>query len=161
VILLKVSKKLKVCLISSTGGHLAQLLQLVPIVQKYNYFIVTEKNKTSFSLKDKHRTYFLLQQDRKNLAFPFQLFSNIFISLNILLKEKPDVIITTGAGSVLPMCLIGKVLGKKIVFIESFAKITSPTMTGKIIYKFADRFYIQWEDLRKYYPKAEYQGGIY
>ncbi|MCL6584924.1 MAG: glycosyltransferase [Anoxybacillus sp.] len=154
-------RKLKVCLISSTGGHLAQLLQLVPVVQKYNYFLVTEKNKTNLSLSNKYRTYFLTQQERKNLSFLFQLCSNTVKSFFILLKEKPDVIITTGAGSVLPMCILGKILRKKIVFIESFAKISSPTLTGRIIYKFADQFYIQWEELQKYYPKAKYRGVIY
>ena len=79
----------------------------------------------------------------------------------ILLIEKPDVVITTGALSVIPLCVLSKVFKKKLIFIESFAKISSPTLTGKFLYKFADEFYIQWEELKKYYPKAIYKGGIY
>ncbi|MBA2877148.1 UDP-N-acetylglucosamine:LPS N-acetylglucosamine transferase [Anoxybacillus kamchatkensis] len=154
-------EKLRVCLISSTGGHLAQLLQLIPIVKKYEYFIVTEKSEMSMSLPKKHQTYFLMQQDRKNPFFLFQFISNVFRSITILIKEKPDVVITTGAGAVIPTCLFGKMMGKKIVYIESFAKIHSPTLTGRVVYKFADRFYIQWEELREYYPKAKYRGVIY
>lgn len=50
---------------------------------------------------------------------------------------------------------------KKVVYIESFAKISSPTETGKLIYKFADRFYVQWESMKEFYPNALYLGGIY
>lgn len=52
-------------------------------------------------------------------------------------------------------------MGKKLIYIESFAKVTSPTETGKLLYKFADRFYVQWESMLKFYPKAKYLGGIY
>ena len=51
--------------------------------------------------------------------------------------------------------------GKKLVYIESFAKISSPTETGKFLYKFADRFYVQWKSMKKFYPNAIYLGGIY
>lgn len=61
----------------------------------------------------------------------------------------------------IPICLIAKLFGKKLIYIESFAKINSPTLSGKMLYRFADRFYIQWESMRKYYPKAIYCGSIY
>ena len=54
-----------------------------------------------------------------------------------------------------------KLMKKKVVYIESFAKISSPTETGKLIYKFADRFYVQWESMKEFYPNALYLGGIY
>ena len=77
------------------------------------------------------------------------------------LSNLDNVVISTGALSVIPMCIIAKVFRRKIIFIESFAKVTSPTMTGKFIYKFADQFYIQWEELRSVYKNAIYKGGIY
>ena len=155
-----INKKLKVCLISSTGGHLAQLKQLLPIMSEYEYFLVTEKNKT-ISSSENYKTYFLMQQERKNVLFLFVFITNIILSLYFLMKERPQVIISTGAGAVLPLCFFGKLLGKKIIFIESFAKITSPTITGRLIYKFADKFYVQWKDMLRYYPNAEYRGRIY
>ena len=54
-----------------------------------------------------------------------------------------------------------KFMGKKLIYIESFAKVTSPTETGKLLYKFADQFYVQWKPMLKFYPKAIYLGGIY
>ena len=79
------------------------------------------------------------------------------------MKEKPDVIISTGVLACIPMIYIGHLLKKKVIYIESFAKINSPTMTGKLVYKkkWADQFYVQWKSMKKYYPAAIYKGGIY
>ena len=73
----------------------------------------------------------------------------------------PDVIISTGALAAVPLMIWTKIFGGKVVYIESFAKIDSPNISGKIAYRFADQFYIQWESMRKFYPKAIYKGGIY
>ena len=54
-----------------------------------------------------------------------------------------------------------KIMRRKVIFIESFAKIDSPTMTGKLVYKFADLFLVQWESMKKYYPNAQCKGGLY
>lgn len=149
----------KICFIASSGGHFEQLMMLKPIMKKHRSFIMTEK--TNYSVNTDQKVYYLKQVNRHEVEFILLMILNSFKSLKIFLKEKPDVIISTGALSVIPICVIGKVFGKKIVFIESFAKITSPTLTGRFIYKFADRFYIQWESLRKFYPNAINKGGIY
>lgn len=86
---------------------------------------------------------------------------NSFTSLRIYLKEKPDVIICTGVLAMIPMCLLMKVFKKKLIYIESFAKVTSPTKTGKFLYKYADQFYVQWKSMKKFYPNAICLGGIY
>ena len=59
------------------------------------------------------------------------------------------------------MCIIMKIHGKELIYIESFAKVNSATKTGKLIYKIADRFLVQWETMKNIYPKATYVGGIY
>lgn len=61
----------------------------------------------------------------------------------------------------IPICLVSKIAGKRLIYIESFAKVTSATLTGKLLYKFADQFYVQWKSMLKVYPKAIYLGGIY
>ena len=78
-----------------------------------------------------------------------------------MLKEKPDVVISTGVLAMIPICLFAKVFRRKLIFIESFAKISSPTETGKLMYRFADQFYVQWETMLQFYPDAIYLGGIY
>ncbi len=82
-------------------------------------------------------------------------------SLKIYHKEKPDVIICTGVLATIPFCFISKLHKKKLIYIESFAKVSTGTKTGYLVYKFADRFYVQWEPMLEIYPKSVCLGGIY
>lgn len=150
----------KICFIASTGGHFDQLMMLKSIMDKNNSFIITEKTAYQ-SVGDGRKTYYLKQVNRQEKTWGFKMLANTMNSLKIFIKEKPDVVIATGALVTIPMCIIAKVFRKKLIFIESFAKITSPTLTGKLLYKFADQFYVQWEDMIKVYPKGIYKGGIY
>lgn len=151
----------KICLISSSGGHFEQLLMLQKLNDNNKTFIVTEK--TKYNKSDKKINYFVNQVNRKEILFIPKMFLILFKSIYIFLKEKPDVIISTGVLCAIPMLFIGHIFKKKVIYIESFAKIDSPTMTGKLIYKkhIADRFYVQWESMKKYYPDSIYLGGIY
>ena len=151
----------KICLISSSGGHFEQLLMLRKLSEDYKLFIVTEK--TKYNKQDKKINYYVLQVNRKEFLFIFKMICIFFKSLYIYLKEKPDVIISTGVLASIPMLFIGHIFKKKVIYIESFAKINSPTMTGKLIYKkhIADQFYVQWKSMLKFYPTAIFKGGIY
>ena len=153
-------KDIKICFAASSGGHFEQILMLRPLMEEYDSFIITEKPNYQTDINDK-KTYFLKQVNRKEVLFPLIMLHNAFISLSVFFKEKPDVVISTGVLATIPICLIGKLFGKKLIYIESFAKIDSPTMTGKLLYHFADQFYVQWEPMKKIYPNAIYVGGIY
>lgn len=154
-------KKKKICLISSSGGHFEQLLMLRKLSKKNNIFIITEK--TKYNRNDKKIDYYINQVNRKEIFFVIKMILISIKSLYIFIKEKPDVIISTGALAAIPMLFIGNIFNKKIIYIESFAKISSPTMTGNLIYKhnLADKFYVQWESMLEFYPNAVYKGGIY
>ncbi len=154
----------KVLFISSTGGHLNELMQLKSLFKKYDYYIVTENTKSNLYLKNKYsnRVSFLMHGSKSTLLiYPFKLITNCFISLYLYLKIRPKVIITTGAHTAGPMCCIGKILGSKIIFIESFANLKSKTITGRIVYYFADLFIVQWQGMLKIYPKAKFGGWIF
>ena len=155
------NKKKKICLVSSSGGHFEQLLMLRKLNEDFEIFIVTEK--TEYNGKDKKINHFLIQVNRKEFLFLIKMFLNFIKSLYIFIIERPDVIMSTGALATIPMLFIGHIFHKKIIYIESFAKVNSPTQTGKLIYskKIADRFYVQWEEMLKFYPNAIYKGGIY
>ena len=154
-------KKKKICLISSSGGHFEQLLMLRKLSNQNDIFIVTEK--TKYNKKDKKINYYINQVNRKELLFIIKIILIFIKSLYIFIKEKPDVIISTGVLAAIPMLYIGHIFNKKVIYIESFAKISSPTMTGNLVYKhkLADRFYVQWESMLEFYPNAVYKGGIY
>ena len=150
----------KICFAASSGGHFEQLTMLRPLMEKYDSCIVTEETDYKAMIKGQ-KMYYLHQVNRKEKLMIVWMIVNSFKSLRIMIIEKPDVIITTGVLAVIPLCLLAKLFGKKLVYIESFAKVSSPTETGKLLYKFADRFYVQWEDMRKFYPNAIFLGGIY
>lgn len=154
------SNKVKICFAASSGGHYEQLMMLKPLMQKYDGFVVTEK--TRYSTEEKgQRTYYLHQVNRHEKDILWKTLQNVWASIRIFRKENPDVVICTGVLAMIPICLIAKMMGKKLIYIESFAKVTSPTKTGKLLYKFADQFYVQWEPMLQIYPKAIYLGGIY
>lgn len=154
------NKRIKICFAASSGGHYEQLLMLKPLMEKYDSFILTEK--TLYKAETKNmKTYYLKQVNRKEKSFIPRMIYNAFASLKIYFKERPNFIICTGVLAMIPMCLLVKFTGGKLIFIESFAKVTSPTQTGKLLYKFADRFYVQWEPMLQIYPNAIYLGGIY
>lgn len=155
----------KISLISSTGGHWTQLNTIYnEFVNdsnskgKYDIQFITEKNNTN---KNRDNIRFLIQQDRKNTLFIFHFFLNILLSFYYVITYKPNYVISTGAGATLPYIFIAKMFGAKIIFIESFAKVNSPTMTGKIVYKIADVFFVQWPEMINHYPKAQYKGSLY
>lgn len=150
----------KICFAASSGGHFEQILMLKPLMKKYDGFVLTERTDYKAEVKGV-RMYYIHQVNRKECSFVFRMLANSFKSLLIFIKERPDVVITTGVLATVPICLISKLFGKKLIYIESFAKVTTPTETGKFMYKYADRFYIQWPQMKDIYPKAIYLGGIY
>lgn len=150
----------KICFAASTGGHFEQIMMLKPLMKEYDSFIITERT-TYLASKDEKKNYYLTQVNRHEKSFIFKMIVNFFESFKIFFKEKPDLVISTGALATVPICILAKVFRKKLIFIESFAKVTSPTLTGKLMYRFADQFYVQWEEMLKIYPKAIYKGGIY
>lgn len=150
----------KICFAASTGGHFEQLLMLKPLMKNHQSFIITEKSTYDVSVDDV-KVYYVEQVNRKEKTFLFKILKTFIKVFRIFKSEKPTHIISTGALSTIPACVLGKIFGAKVIFIESFAKIKSPTLTGKLMYKLADEFIVQWEDMLKIYPKATYKGGIY
>ena len=156
----KIKMRKKLCFAASSGGHFEQITMLAPLMKKYESFIVTERTQDEASI-DGEQIYYLQQVNRNEALFLFRMTVNTFKSMRLFFKEKPDVVITTGVLAVVPLCLIAKVFKKRLIYIESFAKVSSPTKTGQILYRLADQFYVQWESMLEFYPNAIYLGGIY
>lgn len=152
---------MKICFAASTGGHFEQLMMLKGLMKKYEEsFILTEKTHYDINV-DGVKAYSLKQTNRNEIWFLPKMIFNTFKSLFYFMVEKPDVVITTGVLSMIPMSLISKIFRRKLIYIESFAKINSPTLSGRLLYKYADRFYVQWEEMLAIYPNAIYIGHIY
>lgn len=154
--------KKKVLFISSTGGHLNELLQLKSLFSNYDYLLVTEKDKSTISLKDKYNVKYLVYGTRKNLfSYFFKFIFNFIKSFIIFIKFKPDVVVTTGAHTCVPMLFIAKLFKKKSIYIETMANRKTKTMTGKIVEKWVTYFVVQWEDMKNLYEDSVYGGLIY
>lgn len=154
----------KVMFISSTGGHFNELMQLKPLFKKYDYHIVTEKDVITEGFKEeyKDRISYLLYGTRAHmLKYIFQFTYNCLKTIFLYMKIRPKYIVTTGTHTAGPMCVLGKIFGSKIIYIETFANRNTKTATGRLIYKFADLFIVQWEEMLKIYPKAKLGGSIY
>lgn len=154
----------KVLFISSTGGHLNELLQLSSLFEKYDYHIITEKDKTNAYLEDKYegRVSYLPYGTRSHfITYIFKYLYLIIKTLFLYIKIRPQVIVTTGTHTAGPMCYLGKLFGSKIIYIETYANINRKTATGRLIYPIADLFIVQWEEMLKIYPKAVYGGQIF
>ena len=151
-------KNLKICLVGSSGGHLTHLYMLKPFWKDKNRFWVTfDKEDARSLLKDEkmYPCYFPTNRNIKNLI------RNTFLAIRVLKKEKPDLIISSGAAVAVPFFYLGKMMGAKLIYIEVFDRIDKPTMTGKMVYPIVDKFIVQWEEMKKVYPKAVNFGSIF
>ncbi|MCC4332857.1 polysaccharide biosynthesis protein [Limosilactobacillus reuteri] len=151
----------KILFTASSGGHLSELTQLKKIILNNTSFLLTEKSEELSDSYIYQRVFYTNPINRKEKLFIIKFIKLFFKSMILYLKVKPDIVISTGALATVPICLISKMFNKKIIYIESFARIYDPSLTGKIMYRFADVFIIQWKELKKFYPKAKYFGGIF
>lgn len=154
-------KNKKICFISSSGGHLEQLKQLKEVQQKYNHYWVMPKNESTIKFSEKKYLVGDFYRKKEKLLFYLQFLWTALQQFFIFLKERPDVVITAGAGVAFPTCLYAHFLGKKVIYIESFARMQTLNVTAKKVYPFADLFIVQWKELLKIAPKAIYGGWIY
>jgi len=151
---------MKICFAASSGGHIMEIIRLTGVAENNDCFIITERGGHSENnLCEK--IYLVDQINRKQLTFAF-VFIKIFIRcVGILRKEKADCVITTGALMGCIAAMAGKFIRRKVIYIESFARMDSASLSGRIMYPIADLFIVQWEEGLKYFPKAVYGGGIF
>lgn len=149
---------MKICMVGSSGGHLTQLYMLKQVWQEKERFWVTFDKEDARGLLQEEKMYTCYYPTNRNIK---NLIKNTFVALKVLLKEKPDLIISTGAAVAVPFFYIGKILGSKLIYIEVFDRVDAPTITGKLIYPIADKFIVQWEEMKRVYPKAINLGSIF
>lgn len=149
----------KVLFICSGGGHLNELSQLKPLIDAHESMLVTENTGTAPKLT-KTQKYLLHGTRAKLFRYLCIFFINTLLSTWYFIRFRPDVIITTGAHTAVPMCYIASLFRKKIIFIESIARVRSKSLTGRLIEKRCTHILVQWEPMLKIYEKSEYVGPI-
>ena len=147
---------MKICLVCSDGGHLTQILQLMPAFEQHDMFFITYEGSRAKDLSRRH--YTITNIDKNIYRFIFDFAKILFI----LIKERPNLIISTGSEIAIPTFYFGWLLNIKRIYIESLTRVTEPSFTGKWVYPVADVFLVQWEKLLKRYgKKAQYWGSVF
>ncbi len=149
----------KVCFAASSGGHLEEILRLTRMRQTCPHFFITEKVE-GVGMLDNEKVYQLPQLKRSDLAIPALMAKAFIRTARCLCAERPDIVVSTGALATVPAIVIGHIIGAKVVYIESQARTTSLSLTGKLARRFADAFFVQWESLLEAVPGSIYRGML-
>lgn len=151
-------KDIKICFVGSSGGHLNHLYMLKPFWKNKDRFWVTFFKEDAISTLEGEKMYKCYFPTNRNIL---NLVRNTFVAIRVLHKEKPDLIISSGAAVAVPFFYIGKLMGKKLVYIEIYDRIDKPTLTGKLVHPITDLFIVQWEEQTKVYKNSINLGGIF
>lgn len=146
--------KKNIIYLSSCGGHLVQLLKIAYFLnEKNSIFIINDRADFDPIMKNKTITITHAERNWKQII-------NLVEAFYYILKFRPKVLLTTGAAPAVPFSIVSKLIGTKVIFVESLSRINKPSLTGKIMYQIADEFYIQWPGLKKIFPNALYFGNL-
>jgi beta-1,4-N-acetylglucosaminyltransferase len=154
----KAKKTLKICLVCSHGGHFTETLQILEAFSEHQIFFATYHSAREAEVLDlAPESYFTenigLSMWRMMKAFPW--------ADSILRKEKPQVVISLGAEIALPFFYCAWLRGIKTIFIESWCRVDSLSLTAKLVYPIADEFWVQWPQLLKVCSrKALFKGAV-
>ncbi|CAG8699964.1 19156_t:CDS:2 [Gigaspora margarita] len=173
----KKSHPFKTCIVLGSGGHTMEMIQLLREVDFNSLYrpriyvvaqgdhLSSDKIKTFESRKGGIETVdFLIKVIPRSrnvgqswLSTPFSVLNSLLACIKIILFDLPDLIICNGPGSCIPVCILG-IKWIKLIYVESFARVHTLSLSGKLLLKFVDRFIVQWPYLEQKYPQAEYKG---
>ena len=148
---------MKVCLVCSSGGHFYELYSLREAWGGDEVFWVTFMGQDTRYVLKEQRVFFAFSPTNRSLK---NLIRNFFLAWRVLKREKPRIVVSTGAGVCVPFFLLARLKGIKTIYIESLARINELSLTGRLVYRFADEFIVQWPDLAEKYPKAIFEGQL-
>lgn len=149
----KSSQKHKILAISSGGGHLTEMMHSIKdigILNENITYVVFKTEYTKDTLKELNH-YFIIDPHISK----FKYLINAIYALYLYMWIRPSILISTGAGIAIPMIVIAKKFGCKIIFVETGARVTSPSKTGMFAYKYSDLFIIQYKPLLEFFPNAK------
>jgi nitroreductase len=149
--------RLRLLLVASGGGHLGQLLPLEPWWSQHDRTWVTFDTPSAARLGG-DPVVFAHHPTTRNLR---NLVRNATLAWRVLRRERPDVVVSTGAGVALPFFLAARLLGVRTVFIEVYDRIDSRSLTGRLCRPLSDLFLLQWERQRELYGSGTVIGGLF
>ncbi|MDT0190151.1 PssD/Cps14F family polysaccharide biosynthesis glycosyltransferase [Rothia terrae] len=148
---------MKALYVASAGGHLAHLLELDKLWKNQERTWATFKLPEVEAALANEKVDWVYFPTTRNIPNALR---NTKLAWEVLKREKPDVIISSGAAVAVPFFAVAKILGIKTVFIECYDRITMPTMSGRLCYPMSDLFVVQWEAQQKAFPESVNIGAI-
>lgn len=150
-------KTTKIGIVTSRGGHLFQMYRLKPWWGRHDRFWVTFSGDDTGSMLKGERVYYAYQPESRNAVNAIR---NLFLARTILSRERPDVLISCGAGIAPPFFYAGKLMGMKLVWMEPYDFIASPSLSGRLVAPVADELLVQHEEQRRFYKRAVFRGAV-
>lgn len=148
---------MKIALVASSGGHLAQLLVLRPWWEEHERLWVTFDTPDAIQSLADERVVWCHHPTNRNLP---NLLRNTVLAVRVLLRERPEIIVSTGAAVAVPFFIVGRILGAKTIFIEVVDRVDSATLTGRLVRPFTHRMLVQWPEQRRLYRGARLIGRL-
>ncbi len=139
-----------ICLACSAGGHLTEALKIGENISGEKSYVTFYSPHLEETLVEKK--YYTVMDPRRN---PLRFLVNFLQTFFIIIKKRPDVIVSTGAGVTFSFCMIGKLLGSKIIYVECGCRVTEPSLAARMIYPISDLFIVRWKPLTKYFSRAK------
>ncbi|MEI6446567.1 MAG: PssD/Cps14F family polysaccharide biosynthesis glycosyltransferase [Actinomycetes bacterium] len=144
--------------VASTGGHLLQAVKLAePWSLDERRWVTFEKGNALGLLADEHVTWAHHPTSRSLI----NLFRNLLLAWRTISNERPPAVISTGSGVAVPFAVVSRLRGIPMYYVESMSRISSPSLTGRLVYPLVNRFFVQWPEMLQYFPRARYQGSAY
>ena len=148
---------MKVILVCSPGGHLQQMLALEPAWRDIDRTWVTLPGAdVEYLLRDEA---VVLGSGPTNRSIT-NLLRNVALAWRVIAEHRPHVILSTGAGLAVPFFLVGKLRRRRLVYVESLTRIESSSLSGRLVYPLADRFFVQWPEAARSRRRAIYAGSV-
>lgn len=143
-------------LVASSGGHLLQLVHLASGLPDAEWTWVSFDTPDARSLLRGKRVVHAHHPTNRNLP---NLLRNLVLAVRLVRRVRPDFVLSTGAGVALPFVILGRLSGARVVYVESFARTTGLSLTGRLVRPFVHRLFVQWPGAAT--AHAEYRGSIF
>jgi UDP-N-acetylglucosamine--N-acetylmuramyl-(pentapeptide) pyrophosphoryl-undecaprenol N-acetylglucosamine transferase len=143
-----------VYLATSSGGHIDLLYAVRGAFEGYRrVWVVQPSQRGDLLASDGEQVHTLPKYDRHPIRGHF--LGNILQAARLVVRERPRLVVTSGAGITVPFCLLTRLTGGKIIFVETMARVTGPSASGKALSRLASRVLVQWPEALGAYRRAQ------
>jgi UDP-N-acetylglucosamine:LPS N-acetylglucosamine transferase len=143
-------------LICCQGGHFMQMLALKSAWEDLPRVWVTTRAADTEALLGDEPAVFAYVPTARSIK---NMFRNFWLAAVVIRRHRPDVLLSTGGGVTVPLFAVGKLVGARLIYVESLTRVDGPSLTGKLVYPLVDRFFVQWPEAATR-PRMEFVGNL-